>query len=158
MAEARTKSAAPAPGKVARGSVGQFDTSAASAPPQGYSPRLKKLYEDEIRNKLVEEFGYKNALAGSEDRQDRAEHGRRRSGERHQEGVERGRRTRAHRRPEAGHHPRPQGYLDLQGSREHAAWCQGDAARRPHVRVPGPADHDRVAARPGFPGPKPEEL
>ena len=63
MAEAKTKSAAPAPGKVARGSVGQFDTSAASAPPQGYSPRLKKLYEDEIRKKMVEEFGYKNALA-----------------------------------------------------------------------------------------------
>jgi large subunit ribosomal protein L5 len=62
-AQAKTKSAAPAPGKVARGSVGQFDTSAASAPPKGYAPRLKKLYEDEIRQKLVEEFGYKNALA-----------------------------------------------------------------------------------------------
>ena len=63
MAEAKTKSAAPAPGKIARGSVGSFDTSVASAPPQGYQPRLKQLYNDEIRQKLIEEFGYKNALA-----------------------------------------------------------------------------------------------
>jgi large subunit ribosomal protein L5 len=65
MAEAKTKSAsaAPAPGKIARGSVGSFDTSAASAPPKDYKPRLKTLYEDEIRQKLVEQFGYKNPLA-----------------------------------------------------------------------------------------------
>ena len=63
MAEAKTKSAAPAPGKIARGSVGQFDTSVASAPPQVYQPRLKKLYDDEIKAKLTEQFGYKNPLA-----------------------------------------------------------------------------------------------
>ncbi|MCW6509480.1 50S ribosomal protein L5 [Lichenifustis flavocetrariae] len=66
MAEAQTAkraSSAPAPGKIARGSVGQFDTSIAAAPPEGYTPRLKKLYLDEIRQKLIEEFGYKNALA-----------------------------------------------------------------------------------------------
>jgi large subunit ribosomal protein L5 len=27
-----------------------------------YEPRLKKFYEDEVRSKLVEEFGYKNAM------------------------------------------------------------------------------------------------
>ena len=64
MAEAKTKgSSAPAPGKIARGSVGQFDTSVAPPPPKGYQPRLKQLYLDEIRQKLIEEFGYKNALA-----------------------------------------------------------------------------------------------
>ena len=66
MAEAKTAtraSSAPAPGKVARGSVGQFDTSVGAAPPKDYTPRLKKLYQDEIRAKLIEEFGYKNALA-----------------------------------------------------------------------------------------------
>ena len=30
--------------------------------PKDYSPRLKKTYEAEIRKKLIEEFGYKNAL------------------------------------------------------------------------------------------------
>ena len=69
MAEAKTASKgatrAPsaAPGKVARGSVGQFDTSVAAAAPKDYTPRLKKLYQDEVRQKLIEEFGYKNALA-----------------------------------------------------------------------------------------------
>ena len=32
------------------------------AVPKDYKPRFKKLYEDEIRAKLTEEFGYKNAL------------------------------------------------------------------------------------------------
>ena len=69
MAEAKSASkgartpSAPPPGKVARGSVGQFNTSASPAAPQGYVPRLKQLYQDEVRQKLIEEFGYKNALA-----------------------------------------------------------------------------------------------
>ncbi len=58
----------------------------AKAAPKDYVARLKKLYESEIVPKLVEEFGYKNALRGAEDREDRAQHGRRRSGQRHQEG------------------------------------------------------------------------
>ena len=38
-------------------------TGAASpAMPKDYKPRLKKLYEEQIREKLVQEFGYKNAL------------------------------------------------------------------------------------------------
>ena len=32
------------------------------AVPKDYKPRLKKVYEDEIRAKLTQEFGYKNAL------------------------------------------------------------------------------------------------
>ena len=78
MAEAQAAkraSSAPAPGKIARGSVGQFDTSVAAGPPEGYTPRLKILYNDEIRQKLTEEFGYRNAMAVPKDREDRSEHG-----------------------------------------------------------------------------------
>ena len=32
------------------------------AAPKGYQPRLKKLFEEEIRAKLIAEFGYKNAM------------------------------------------------------------------------------------------------
>ena len=34
-----------------------------AAMPKGYKPRLKAMYEDVIRPKLIEEFGYKNAHA-----------------------------------------------------------------------------------------------
>lgn len=34
----------------------------AEASVNGYSPRLKKHYEDVVRPKLIEEFGYKNAM------------------------------------------------------------------------------------------------
>ena len=33
-----------------------------AALPKGYKPRMKKLYEDVIRKKMIEEFGYKNAM------------------------------------------------------------------------------------------------
>ena len=35
---------------------------AAAAMPADYQPRMKKLYDDVVRKKLTEEFGYKNAL------------------------------------------------------------------------------------------------
>ncbi len=57
--------AAPAPAgkeKVARGSVAIANTSEASAMPKGYTPRMKKLYEDKIRTAMIEQFGYKNAM------------------------------------------------------------------------------------------------
>ena len=37
------------------------------------------------------------------------------------------------------HDQGPQGHRNLQGARRHGDRHQGDAARRPHVRVPGPA-------------------
>ena len=46
----------------------------------------------------------------------------------------------------------------LQVARGHADRCQGDAARRPHVRVRGSARYDRAAAREGFPRSQPQEL
>jgi len=33
-----------------------------SVMPEGYTPRMKQMYEDVIRPKMIEEFGYKNAL------------------------------------------------------------------------------------------------
>ena len=41
-----------------------------------YVPRFKKRYNEVIKPELMKEFGYKNAHAGSEDQQDRAEHRR----------------------------------------------------------------------------------
>ena len=41
----------------------EVDMSASPAVPQGYVPRLKALYDETIRGKMIEEFGYKNALA-----------------------------------------------------------------------------------------------
>ncbi len=72
MAEDKKAKAAPKGGKaaaapagkekVARGSVAIANTSEASAMPQGYTPRMKKLYEDKIRTAMIEQFGYKNVM------------------------------------------------------------------------------------------------
>ena len=52
-----------AKGAAAKGDKKAAKPAAASpAVPKDYKPRLKKLYEDEIRAKLTKEFGYKNAL------------------------------------------------------------------------------------------------
>ncbi len=67
MAETQTQ--APKGGKAApkggpRGKpVNELDMSASPAVPKDYVPRLKQLYAETIRGKLIEEFGYKNALA-----------------------------------------------------------------------------------------------
>ncbi len=64
MAEAQT---APGGKKAEKGqrraATTEVDMSASPAPPAGYVPRLKQLYADEIRPKLVEQFGYKNPLS-----------------------------------------------------------------------------------------------
>ena len=74
------------------------------------------------------------------------------------EGARRGRR--AARRSIAGQRPLiTQGEeVDrrLQAPRGHAHRLQGDAARRPHVGVPRPADLDRPAAHPRLPRARPE--
>lgn len=72
MAEDKKAKAAPKGGKaaaapagkekVARGSVAIANTTEASAMPKGYTPRMKKLYEDKIRTAMIEQFGYKNAM------------------------------------------------------------------------------------------------
>ena len=51
-------------GKAQRSKVSaEVDMSASPAVPQGYVPRLKAIYDETIRGKMIEEFGYKNALA-----------------------------------------------------------------------------------------------
>ena len=50
-------------GQTRRAPATEVDMSASPAVPAGYEPRLKALYLDEIRPKLVEEFGYKNQLS-----------------------------------------------------------------------------------------------
>jgi large subunit ribosomal protein L5 len=59
----------PADGKAAKAPKGKKADKAEGAkpgkvsrPPKDYTPRLKKLYDEVIRPKLVEEFGYKNVM------------------------------------------------------------------------------------------------
>jgi large subunit ribosomal protein L5 len=59
-AAAEAKSAKAKPRREAGGEVAA--AGAVKAPPKDYVARLKKIYHDEIVPKLVEEFGYKNAL------------------------------------------------------------------------------------------------
>ncbi len=52
-----------AKGKARKEAGGEVAASGAvKAPPKDYVARLKKMYQDEIVPKLVQEFGYKNAL------------------------------------------------------------------------------------------------
>src|SRR6185437_1384607 len=46
----------------ARGAAAATASAESLAAPQDYVPRLKKHYNEVVRPKLVEEFGYKNAL------------------------------------------------------------------------------------------------
>ena len=67
MAETQTPAAkggkASAKGASRGKPVNELDMSASPAVPADYVPRLKQVYNDTIRAKLIEEFGYKNALA-----------------------------------------------------------------------------------------------
>ncbi len=68
MAEAQAASGAKG-GKAAKGAKENRKASAeinmdtSPAMPAGYVPRLKQIYADTVRQKMIEEFGYKNALA-----------------------------------------------------------------------------------------------
>jgi large subunit ribosomal protein L5 len=65
MAEAKTgkaaKSAAKAEGK-AKGAESVSAPGAVHRIPEGYTARLRQHYDEVVRPKLIEEFGYKNAL------------------------------------------------------------------------------------------------
>ncbi len=63
MAEAQT-AASQKGGKSARARPATSEVNMAASPavPKDYVPRLKGLYASTIRQKLIEEFGYKNAL------------------------------------------------------------------------------------------------
>ena len=58
--QAPAKDSAKVKGK--RGDVNVGAAGKVASLPAGYSPRMKKLYEDVVRPALVKEFGYKNAL------------------------------------------------------------------------------------------------
>jgi large subunit ribosomal protein L5 len=66
MAEAQSGQAGKAKnaGKGSRKQAGgDVDMSASPDMPAGYVPRMKALYNESIRQKMVEQFGYKNALS-----------------------------------------------------------------------------------------------
>ena len=126
--------------------------------PKDYKPRMKSHYEKVVREAMTKKFGIQEPDAGAAAREDRAQHGRRRSGERPQEGRQRRGRPGADRRTAAGADAVAQGDRHLQAARGHADRRQGDAARRPHVRVPRPPGDDRAAAREGLPRAEPQEL
>ncbi|MDE2365281.1 MAG: 50S ribosomal protein L5 [Hyphomicrobiales bacterium] len=41
---------------------GEGKGKAAAKLPDGYAPRMRKLYDEQVRAKMIEQFGYKNAL------------------------------------------------------------------------------------------------
>ena len=94
------------------------------------SPRLKKHYDEVVRPKLIEEFGYKNPMQVPTIEKIVLNMGVGESVADIQEGHVGRCRSRAHRRAEAGHHPLPQGDLGVQGSREHADRREGHACAR----------------------------
>ena len=62
-AAAKGGKGAPQGGKGKRAAAEKADKGPAPAPrPKDYKPRMKKLYEEQIRATLIKEFGYKNPL------------------------------------------------------------------------------------------------
>ncbi|MBV1707807.1 MAG: 50S ribosomal protein L5 [Hyphomicrobiales bacterium] len=61
---AAAKGAAGAPEKVKRGTVVLSSTASAGelGVPKGYTPRLRKLYDERIRAEMIKQFGYKSAF------------------------------------------------------------------------------------------------
>ena len=55
--------AAKAAEKSRKSSGSEINMEASPAIPKGYVPRLKQIYAETVRPKLIEEFGYKNAMA-----------------------------------------------------------------------------------------------
>ena len=100
---------------------GKGEKAAAPAAPREPEPkvpaRLKVQFEETIRGKLAEQFGYKNRYADSGARQDRRQHGHRRRRCRPQEGGIGRRRSRAYRRTEGGDHQGAQIDRHLQAAR-----------------------------------------
>lgn len=58
----KAKGKAEGEGKARRGDVNVASKGPASAMPAGYVPRMRKHYDEVVREQLIKEFGYKNAL------------------------------------------------------------------------------------------------
>ena len=113
-----------------------------------YQPRLKKLQEDLRRADRRVQVRQRDA--GSSSREDRDQHGRRRS----RLLISRSRRS----RPRSGDDRRPKAVVTRPASRSPASssarGCRSaprSRCARTHVRVPGPSGHDRAAARERLP-------
>ena len=89
-----------------------------------------------MRQQLTEQFGYKNALAGAGDRKDRAQHGRRRSGQRPKKVTL----AAADLALIAGQKPvithARKAIATFKVRENMPIGCQGDVAQDAHVRVP----------------------
>ena len=114
--------------------------------------RLKERYEKEVRPALMKEFGYKNPMQVPRLEKIVVNMG---LGEAINNakiidavGGAAGR----HHRPEAGRHQGAEVDRELQAAPGPEHRRDGDAARRPHVRVPRPPGHRRAAARPRLQG------
>jgi len=63
QAAAGSKKAAKGAAKEGRKTGTDVNMEASPSTPAGYVPRMKQIYRDTIRQKMIEEFGYKNALS-----------------------------------------------------------------------------------------------
>jgi len=130
--ERRRKEAKVAKAKAAKGAPAE-SSGPAKAPPKDYVVRMKALYDKEIVPNWSRSSATRTA-PGAQDREDRAQHGRWRSGQRHKKVsarrrlaliAARGRSSRA----------RARRFSTFKGAREHADRRQGDFAQDSHVRV-----------------------
>ena len=110
-----------------------------------YTPRLKQRYNDELRAALHEQLELASIMQSPDDRQDHAEHGRRRGQDRREADRRRSRGADDHRRPARAGAPRAQVDRPVQDPRRDAHRRARHAARRPHVGVPRSARVDRAA-------------
>ena len=130
----------------------------AKKPEERVTPRLKTYFEEVVRKKLSEEFGYKSRLQvpviekivinmgigeGVTDR-------KKVEGAANDLSPDCG--------PEGGDHQSQKVDRHVQGARRAADRLQGDAAQDAHVRVHGSADQYRLAARARLPRLVAEEL
>ena len=120
-----------------------------------YVPRLKQLYNDELRAQLQKDLEPVVGDAGAAAHEDHAEHGRRRGEDRREGARRRDRGAHDHRRAARPAAPRPQVDRAVQAPRGHARRRAHDAARRPDVGVLRPARLDRAPAHPRLPRPQP---
>ena len=99
---------------------------------QAYTPRLKQHYNDVRQGELDQAVRLHEPDAGAAPRQDRAEHGHRRSRRPIRKMVQAAaRRSRDDRRPEARHHQGAQGDRDLQDPRGHGRSAPRSRCARP---------------------------
>ena len=101
--------------------------------PKDYKPRMKALYETDVRKAMTEKFGYTNVMQVPRIEKIVLNMGVGEAVNDRKKVDNAARDLALDRRPEAGRDAGAQVDRDLQGARRHGARRQGDAARRPHV-------------------------